>query len=128
VSLATTRPEVTGRPGGTHKGTVRRVDGARTNTRNSPTYPDGGTIFPRRLANLNSLFSFEITVTSRCTFGLCVPEGRSVTSGHIGLQRDQCPRQLRRRSGCRGFLFGLRFDGRQGALDQAERLSGLAVP
>jgi hypothetical protein len=65
------------------------VDGAGTNTRKSPTYVAGETILTRRLANLNSLFSFEIAVTSRCTSGLCVPEERSVTSG-----RDVCQRTV----------------------------------
>ena len=49
-------------------------------------------------------------------------------AGHVGLQRDQCLRQLRRRSGRRGFSFRLRFDSRQCALDQAERPPGLAMP
>ena len=49
-------------------------------------------------------------------------------AGHVGLQRDQCLRQLRRRSGRRGFLSRLRLDSHQGALDQAERPRGLAMP
>ena len=49
-------------------------------------------------------------------------------AGYVGLQCDQCLHQLRRRSGRRGFSFRLRFDGRQGAVDQAERPRGLAMP
>jgi predicted metal-dependent enzyme (double-stranded beta helix superfamily) len=65
------------------------VDGAGANTKNSPICVDGGTTLTRRLANFNSLVSFEIAVTVRCTSRLCVPEERSVTSGLYGDPLDR---------------------------------------
>ena len=72
-----------GMPRGTHEGTggVRRVDGAGTNPKNSSICVSMvRRSSPAELANFNSLFSFEIVVTSRCASRL-VSKECSVTSG-----------------------------------------------
>jgi hypothetical protein len=57
------------------------VDSTGTKVRDPAIYVGGGTTIVCRLEFCNSLFSYGIKTTFRCTFSLCVPEERSVTSG-----------------------------------------------